>query len=335
MNRKKQILFSFLCIGLLVCLNACEKGNKWVFSLNGEKLYDKDITVFGLIYAKEYNIENTDKLKKTYEGNETYEEYYKSQLEDEIISTVLLYGRAKENNCKLTKEEEKEISQNAEELINAYGKEWIETKDITHSDIEKIYKMKFLGNSYIDSLTEEEDEDAQKENTRYIKVYQVTFPTVLLDENGMIQSAQDGTVQKQSEAEIAEKQSEAETFAEKARSGEDMKELVKDYDDTVTGVEKTLKYEDLDSEYKKAVDKISEGESSDVISSEYGYYVIKLMDADDIEYEESISGYEAAKASQDKQDEVLKELYDTYIGDDKDYKNSKRWDEIEIISFLQ
>lgn len=318
-----------------MCLSACGKGNKWIFSLNGEELYDKDITVFGLIYAKEYNIENTDKLKETYEGNETYEEYYKSQLEEEIISTVLLYGKAKENNCKLTKEAEKEVSQNVEELIEAYGKEWIETKDITQSDIEKIYEMKLLGNSYIESLTGEEDEEVQKENTRYIKVYQVTFPVVLLDKNGMMQSDQDGTVQKQPEAEIAVKRSEAEAFAQKAKSGEDMEELVKDYDDTVTGAEKILKYEDLDSEYKKAVDKISEGESSDVITSEYGYYVIKLIDADDTEYEESISAYETTKISQDKQDGVLKELYETYIGDDKDYKNNKKWEEITITSFLQ
>ena len=301
---KKHILLSFICIGLLVCLSACGKGNKWIFSLNGEELYDKDITVFGLIYAKEYNIENTDKLKETYEGNETYEEYYKSQLEEEIISTVLLYAKAKENNCKLTKEAEKEVSQNVEELIEAYGKEWIETKDITQSDIEKIYEMKLLGNSYIESLTGEEDEEVQKENTRYIKVYQVTFPVVLLDKNGMMQSNQDGTVQKQPEAEIAVKRSEAEAFAQKAKSGEDMEELVKDYDDTVTGAEKILKYEDLDLEYKKAVDKISEGESSDVITSEYGYYVIKLIDADDTEYEESISAYETTKISQDKQDGV-------------------------------
>lgn len=332
---KKHILLSFICIGLLVCLSACGKGNKWIFSLNGEELYDKDITVFGLIYAKEYNIENTDKLKETYEGNETYEEYYKSQLEEEIISTVLLYGKAKENNCKLTKEAEKEVSQNVEELIEAYGKEWIETKDITQSDIEKIYEMKLLGNSYIESLTGEEDEEVQKENTRYIKVYQVTFPVVLLDKNGMMQSDQDGTVQKQPEAEIAVKRSEAEAFAQKAKSGEDMEELVKDYDDTVTGAEKILKYEDLDLEYKKAVDKISEGESSDVITSEYGYYVIKLIDADDTEYEESISAYETTKISQDKQDGVLKELYETYIGDDKDYKNNKKWEEITITSFLQ
>lgn len=332
---KKHILLSFICIGLLVCLSACGKGNKWIFSLNGEELYDKDITVFGLIYAKEYNIENTDKLKETYEGNETYEEYYKSQLEEEIISTVLLYAKAKENNCKLTKEAEKEVSQNVEELIEAYGKEWIETKDITQSDIEKIYEMKLLGNSYIESLTGEEDEEVQKENTRYIKVYQVTFPVVLLDKNGMMQSNQDGTVQKQPEAEIAVKRSEAEAFAQKAKSGEDMEELVKDYDDTVTGAEKILKYEDLDLEYKKAVDKISEGESSDVITSEYGYYVIKLIDADDTEYEESISAYETTKISQDKQDGVLKELYETYIGDDKDYKNNKKWEEITITSFLQ
>ena len=192
--------------------------------------------------------------------------------------------------------------------------------------------MKLLGDAYIEK---QKNENIQEEKTRYIKVYQVTFPTVLLDEDGMIKSNQDGTVQRQSETEIIKKKSEAEDFAEKAKSGENMEKLVKDYDNMVTGVERTLKYEDLDLAYKRAVDKLSVGESSDVIISEYGYYVVKLIDADDTEYSDSLSDYESEKASQDERAEILQELYDDYIRDDKNYKNSKRWDKITFTSFLK
>ena len=331
-SRKKQVLLQVICIGLFVCLSACGKGSRWIFSLNEEKVYAQDITAFGLIYAREHNIENTDKLQEIYEGKETYQEYYKGQLEDEIISTVLLYGKAKEDNCNLTEEEKKEISKNAEELIASYGEDWIKKKKIKVADIERIYEMRLLGDAYIEK---QKDENIQEEKTRYIRVYQVTFPTILLDEDGMVKSNQDGTVQRQSEAEVIGRKLEAEDFAEKVKSGEDMEKLVKDYDNTVTGIEKTLKYEDLESSYRQAVDKISVGESSGVITSEYGYYVVKLIDADDTEYADSLLNYETEKAFQDERTAILQELYDDYIRDDKNYKNSKRWDKIAFTSFLK
>lgn len=192
--------------------------------------------------------------------------------------------------------------------------------------------MKLLGDSYIEK---QRDENIQEKGERYIKVYQVTFPTVLLDEEGLIKSNPDGTVQRQSEEEITKRKSQAEDFAEKAKLGENMEKLVKEYDSMVTGVERTLKYEDLSTAYRQAVDEISVGESSGVIVSEYGYYVVKLIDADDTEYADSITDYESKKASQDERAAILQELYDDYIRDDKSYKNSKRWDKITFDSFLK
>ena len=335
MNKNKRILLSVICAGLVMCLSACGIGKKWIFSLNGEKIYNKDVMVFGLIYAKEYNIEYTDELQEIYEGNETYEEYYKNELEEEILSTVLLYSEAEKSNWELTKEEKKEISEKVEELVNEYGTEWLKDRKISDSDIEKIYEMKFLGDSYVESLTKEEEEEASAEKSRYIRVYQVTFPTVLLDEEGMIQSNQDGTVQRKSEEEMEKIKLQAEEFAEKVKSGEAIEKLVKEYDSTVTGVEKTMKYEDLDAEYKQAVDRLSMGDCSEVISAEYGYYVVKLLKDEDEDYAQAISDYEAITIVNDKRDEMVEELYDTYIKEEKDYKNSERWKEVSISSFLK
>lgn len=331
----KKVLAGIVCVGLLICLSACGKRSRWIFSLNGEKIYDKDITVFGLIYAKEHKIENNEKLKESYDEKQTYQEYYKGQLEDEIISTVLLYGKAKEDNCNLKEEEKEEILKKVDELTASYGEDWMKKKKIKSSDIEKIYEMKLLGDSYIKKQKEEKNGNDSENKGRYIKVYQVTFPTVLLDENGMVKSNQDGTIQKQSGEMSAKRKSDAEEFARKAKSGEVMEKLVKDYDNTVTGTEKILKYEDLDTAYRKEIDKISVGQSSDVIASEYGYYVVKLLDMDDTEYADLLSDYESEKSSQDERAEILQELYDACIRDDKHYKNSKRWDKIKFASFLK
>lgn len=333
MNGKKQILLSLICAGLVMCLSACGIGKKWIFSLNGEKIYNKDVAAFGLIYANEYNIGYADELQEIYEGNETYEEYYKNELEDEILSTVLLYAEAKKNGCELTKKEKEEVSQKTGEIITEYGTGWLKERKISKSDIEKIYEMKLLGDSYIESQTRMGK--TVERSSKYIKVYQVTFSTVLLDEDGMIKSNQDGTVQRQSEEEVGKIRLQAEEFAEKVKSGEEIEKLLAEYDSVATGLEKTMKYEDLYAEYRQAVDKLSKGECSGVIPAEYGYYVIKLLENEDEEYAQTLSDYEFLTIVNDKKDEIVEELYDTYLKDEKDYKNSKQWDDVTISSFLK
>ena len=334
MSRKKQILFSYLCIVLLVMLSACGFEKKWIFSLNGENLYHKDIMAFGLIYAKEYNIENTEQLHEEYETGQTYEEYYMELLEDEILSTVLLYKAAKENKFTLSEEEKEQVKNDAAKLADSYGKDWMEKREFSTDDLENAYEMKYLGEKYIKSLSEEAGEE-ENQKDRYIKVYQVTFPTVAFDEDGMVLSNQDGTIQELPDSEKKEMKIQAEDYAQRVQAGEDMEKLLKEYDDSVTAIEKSLKYDDLDNAYQKAVDSLSKGETSNIIASDYGYYVIKLLETEDTDYKASVEGYEADKAVQDKKDEIIKKLYDTHIRDDKDYINTEKWEEITFISFLK
>ena len=151
----------------------------------------------------------------------------------------------------------------------------------------------------------------------------------------MVLSNQDGTIQELPDSEKKEMKIQAEDYAQRVQAGEDMEKLLKEYDDSVTAIEKSLKYDDLDNAYQKAVDSLSKGETSNIIASDYGYYVIKLLETEDTDYKASVEGYEADKAVQDKKDEIIKKLYDTHIRDDKDYINTEKWEEITFISFLK
>lgn len=333
MSRVKRIIIILTSVWLVAGLTACGGESKWIFSLNGEKLYNKEITVFGLIYTKEYNIVNKKQMNEQYEDGDTYGEHYKKELEDEIVSTVLLYVEAKEAGYKLTKEEKETAEKSAESLMDSCGREWVEEQDISNSDIERVYEMKFLANSYIEGLSE--GAEKKSENEQYIKVYQVLFSTIALDDNGMIKSNQDGTAVSLSDAQIAKRKEQAVEFAEKVHDGTDMEVLLKSYDKTVTGVEKYLKYDDLEAGYKQAVDKTSEGRVSDVVESAYGYYVVKLLEKNAENYATMMNSYAETAASQKKKDEILDKLYNAYVRDDKKYKNQKRWDTVSIVSMLQ
>ncbi|MBR1865513.1 MAG: peptidyl-prolyl cis-trans isomerase [Lachnospiraceae bacterium] len=336
--KKKSIGIIGICMVLAVVLTACGSGKEWVFSVNGEKLYDKEVTIFGLIYTKEYHIVDAERLPDYYdeEKGQTYAEFYKQGLKDEILSVVLLYTEAKKDGCKLTKEAKQEVRADAEALVESYGEEWLKKKDISVSDVERIYEMKYLGDAYVEGLSgDTEEQEETTEQQRYVKVYQVTFPTVLTDENGMVQSDSEGELRMRSEDECRQMEEQAATFAEQAQAGEDMETLLRDCDQTVTGMEKYLKYADLDADYQKEIDGLAIGGISNVIPSAYGYYVVKLLDKDAAEHAALLKKHETDSDTQQGRQELLEKLYATYVRPDQNYENEERWDTVRISSYIK
>lgn len=336
----KYVLSVGLCLVLAMGLVACGKSDEWIFLLNGEMLYDKDVAVFAYIYATEYNVKSLEQLDEVYADTMTYSEYYKQQLEDDIVATVLLYKEAKQNKIKLSDEEQEQISVRTEKVLERFGAEMLEGRDILESDIEKVYEMKLLGDAYLNSLSA----DGKNENTsdgsdsdkeaRYVRVYQVTFPTVQLDEEGMVQSDAKGNLKKVSGTEIAEKEQEAIAFSDSAKQGEDMETLLEDCDATVTGIEKYLKYEDLEKAYQSAVDQLSVGEVSDVIESDYGYYVIRVLEKNDKDYAETIEKHEEQSANLSIKETEVERLYSDYAQPNREYKNVSAWNNVDMKDYI-
>ena len=340
---KKQILLIIFGVILMAGLSACGRENKQVFSVSGETLSYREVTAFGLVYTKERNIVDKELLAEQYEGKQTYEDYYKEQFEEDIIETLLLAKEAKNKKVKLSDEEKQQVKDNAASLEEELGETFLEELGIETTDLEKIYELKLLGESYIRNISEGETSDDEKdeqqteagESDRYIKVYQVTFRTAEVDENGMVKSDQDGNIIKIEPSEAAKKKQEADEFVEKLQAGEDMEALLKNYDSRVTGMEQYFKYDDLTPEYKKAVDNLKEGQTSGVISSIYGYYVIKLLDTDATELSETLSQHANRVEEQDRTDAELERLYSIYIGNDTEYKDQELWDGFQIQQFVK
>ena len=335
----KKIWALGLCFVMLLGLCACDK-DEWFFSLNGEKLYKEDVAAFGYIYAMEYNIKDWEQLDELYSSTTTYGEYYKEQLENDIITTVLLYKEGADNRVQLSEEAKHQIDTNTARVLERFGEDTLKNAGVSESDIENVYKMKLLGEAYLDTLSgdgqdEEDASEAVSASEQYVKVYQVTFPTVLLDEDGMVQSDAEGNLKKLSGTAASEMEQAANVFSESAKLGENMDELLKNCGDTVTGIEKYLKYSDLEDAYKLAVDELSEGDVSDVIESDYGFYVIRLLEKNDTEYAELIGQHEKESAMVSAKAELLNELYSQYAEANKEYKNADKWNAVDMKDFVR
>lgn len=322
---------------LVANMTACGNGTRWIFSLNGEKLYHTQLDAFGFVYAMDHNITNDGQMEEVYEDGDTYAQHYKKELEDSILSSVLLQQKANDAGIQLSKDQKKECKKKAETLVDAYGKERLQDKKVEQNDIQKVYETIRMGELYVESVTQDEDtpDDSAEKDNQYVTVYEVLFPTVMFDKDGMVLSDADGNAKQMSASEKEEQYNRAQEMVQKVTDGEEPDQAAASYGDSVTAAKKHLKYADLNTQYQKALDDLNENEVSSVFEGTYGYYVVQLLDKDAVEYEEQVTGYEKQAKSQDARKEIVDQLYDSYVGTDKNYRNDKRWEMIAITDYLQ
>lgn len=335
-NRSERIIGIAMALCLLLNVTACGNGARWIFSLKGEKLYHTDVDAFGFVYAMDHNITDEGQMEELYEDGDTYEEHYKKELEDEILSSVLLQQQADEAGIQLDKQDKAECKSKAEDLVNVYGEELLRDKKLDQQDIQNIYESIRLGERYIESMTQEGNTDITEEaDARYVEVYEVLFPTVMFDEDGMVLSDTDGKAEQVSDAQKETEYDRAQELVQKVTDGEEIEKAAAAYGTSVMAAKKHLKYMDLKADYKKAVDDLKEKDVSGVFEGTYGYYVIRLLQKDASEYGDQIANYEQQTKSQDARKEIVDKLYDSYVGTDKNYRNDKRWELITITDYLR
>ncbi len=355
----KKIKMLLLGLALLLTVTACGSEKDWVFNLNGKRIDSTEVAAFGLIFTEEYKITDLGRLLEYHVDGETYADFYKDQLEQEIIKAALLCREAEQAGHKLTREERGEVKTQAQALFEHYGKDWLKKKGIALSDIEEVLEMRALGTSYMESLaeadrTEKEEEPEEREPDRYIRVYQVTFPTASLDQDGMVQSDEDGSLVKLPEEDCARVRGLAEFYARKVQEGAEMESAIKslaaDYAEegqaedgaelaalcrNVRGMEKYLKYDDLEDSCRRAVDMLEPGGISGVLEADYGYLVVKLLDRDAKEQGEMLENHARQAAAQDTSSKLLDKLIATYVREDQDYRNDALWSPVLISVFVK
>ncbi len=329
----KSLIAAGLCLIMGISLFGCGTKGKTMFTVCQQELTYEETMVFGYAYGLEHNMNDRSQLEEPYDGEMTYAQYYKQQLKDEIVNTLLLYYEAKDNKIKLSGEERDALDEDMKAFNESFDKEFLKNAGIKSGDVKRVFEMKAYADSYIESLVSEmENEDTQE---RYVRVMQVTFLTAKLDADGRYALDADGNVEMLSASEIEEKKQQAEEFSTRAKEGEAVKDLLKEYDSSVTGNQKYMNYEDMPEAYRKAVDGLSVNQISKPIPFDYGYYVIQMLEQDGKDYAQAISAHDYATNFQQIKEKKLKNLYNTWIGNSTDYIEDKLWQKIDMSMFIK
>lgn len=334
---RQRVRIAMLLFGVMLIVVACKKKDDSLCSVGDQKLYQEDVIAFGMVYSQEHGVGNRAYLQEEYDENMTYEEYYTQQLREEIQDVLILYNEAKKNGIELTKEQKEAVSENTKALVDAYGKQWMEEKHIKSSKIENVYKMKQLAQQYMEqTLLDNQGGLESQKDERYIRVCQITFPTVKIDEDGMICTTKDGKLEQVSQEQMEQIKQDAEDFAGFAANKSGLKNALEEYEEIEEQiVERNLKYEDLTKEFREEVDRMHVGDTSKAVATQYGYCVFELLEADDAEYVQSLVQYQEKEVLNQKKTDWLEELRREYIKQDMVTMNNSYWESVRFLDFVR
>ena len=289
----------------------------FIYSMEAKGAYNE-------AYYQEYY--GTSFWNLEYNRDYTMRDVYKDLTMDSVIQYTILADQAKKHGISLTKEEEQENKIYVEQVLNTMSTEQLEYAGFTVESLTQVNAMVMLAEKYYEEMIEqieisEEDIQAQISLEDY-KEYETEYwflSTSVYNENYEVIQVSD----KEKEAVLEQMQQ----IRERLLDGEETEVLQMEYAELLNQTRIFLEQGiEAEEEYKKTASKLKIGEYSKPVQTEYGVYIIRMInDACTYSYEKAMeTAYEEARQSVfEEQYEALEESYKITI-------QKEFWDSLEF-----
>ena len=306
-----------LIVGLLLCqtvVTGCTIGDTeyvldlesiskkdYVFSINGEECTKEEAKLYlcnyQVIYGNEYGVNLWEHDFGPMDESLTLETYVKDITLSQLANIMCMNLLAEEQEVSLTDGELKKVKQAAEEYYNTLSKDEIAYMGIDKKKVQAIYEKYALAQKLYDTLTQGVNEEVSDDEARVIRVQQIYVS---------------------SEEDASEVQA-------KLANGDDFASVASNYNEANT-IETTMKR----GAYPEAVDQVAfhldNGEKSDMITTDQGYYFIKCLN----KYEVELTEENKINIIAQRRKEQFDDVFNGFITESKFELIDEVWDEIDI-----
>lgn len=263
-----------------------------------EELYGKD--VWSLVIDKE---------------GTTYEQLLKDSVYEEIEYLTLVCSKAEELGITLSEDELLDVDEYTADFISNFSPEALEYYNVNKGVVNKIYKDNMLANKIYESLTLNVDTEVSDEVAR-----QAVFQYILVGKYGFDAN---GNRIEYTQEQLNEAKDRADRLREEALSVNSFYDFASANSDDEDEVEITVGRGDMKEELEKVAFALEEGEISEVVDTEEGYFIfrcVSLLDREAtdskkediiIERQEEAFDVEYSKWEQEKEVKLNKEIWDS------------------------
>ena len=266
-----------------------------------------------------------------------YEHVYGNEIWDVALGTVTLEDNVKETvlakiaqiktmelmaenmGVVLSEEQEGKVQAAAAEYFGSLGEEEVTVLAITQEEIAGLYKEYALANMVYQQIIDSVDPEISDDEARTITVDQIHMKTYTIDSQGTRMEFSDYM-----RAEVEEDMYDIHGFATK--DGRDFTELANKYNEA-DSVRWSFRKGEVDPAVEKAGFALSNGEVSQVIATEDGYYLLKCIST----YDKEQTDANKAIIIQQRKNEAFGKEYDAFVASLSKKINEKLWQGIEMI----
>ena len=242
----------------------------------------------------------------------TTEEYIKNKVKDNVENIILAHNLATSLNIGLTNDERERIKMASDEYM-----ETLKDSDVSVDAVREFYQRLLVAEKGFYGITDSVDTRVSTDEARVISVQYIFFSTMCYDEEHNVVSISE--IEKQTKKNLANR------VHNKLQEDVDFLALAKEYSDDVRNFTQFGRGEYV-KEFEEAAFNMDSGDISDVIETEYGYYIIKCINYNiESNFEEQCEKVVLARRR-----DIYTGQYTEYASNRTVQYNSKFWEDIDM-----
>ncbi len=295
-------------IAMLMCLGGCQIGNKQIVvsgSLSDKQVFKIGSATCGVKEAKVYltnyqNIYGTAYGLNLWEhdfGDNSLTQYVKDITLEELTHVICMDLLAESQEVSLSEEEKADVASAAKEYYASLSEDEIAYLAVTESDIAEYYAHYALAQKLYRSLTNGVNDEVSDDEARVIEIMQI----YVTDET------------------------KAAEVSSKLKNGDDFASVANNYNQ-LSSIQVTVSRDELPVEVEKVAFDLDNGEISDEIPVDHGYYFIKCLN----KYDEELTEANKSNIVEKREKEAFDDIYNEYVSGLSSYLNQNLWDELEL-----
>ena len=306
--KRKWIQMIPVTIAMLMCLGGCQIGNKQIVvsgSLSDKQVFKIGSATCGVKEAKVYltnyqNIYGTAYGLNLWEhdfGDNSLTQYVKDITLEELTHVICMDLLAESQEVSLSEEEKADVASAAKEYYASLSEDEIAYLAVTESDIAEYYAHYALAQKLYRSLTNGVNDEVSDDEARVIEIMQI----YVTDET------------------------KAAEVSSKLKNGDDFASVANNYNQ-LSSIQVTVSRDELPVEVEKVAFDLDNGEISDEIPVDHGYYFIKCLN----KYDEELTEANKSNIVEKREKEAFDDIYNEYVSGISSYLNQNLWDELEL-----
>lgn len=220
---------------------------------------------------------------------------------------------AEEYGVTLPEGEKRRIREAAAEFCQAADKRELAAAGVTEDDVYQVFYEYRLSNQLIDELTQNVDVEISDNDARIIQVQQIFFSVVDGEGNSVPPEEKENRYDRMA------------AIRQRVDSGEDFGKLAEIYD-VNQQTHFALGRGEMPQAYEETVFALEDGEVSDIIETDAGFYLVKCLEDYDIEATQAHKEQMGAVKKKD----AFSQLYDTFTAGLTSEFNQSAWEQLSM-----